>query len=159
MLTKVDYVDNTTVIHAKNLNDIQDEIIEQTKAITALLDKTYPVGSIYMSANAESPASLFGGTWTQIRDRFVLAAGDTYAAGQTGGAATSTLSISEIPAHNHAVSINIISGTSVAMYSVSPVPNYAPGSAIMGVTDMVGGGQPHSIMPPYITRYVWQRVA
>ena len=24
----------------------------------------YPIGSIYMSANSTSPATLFGGTWT-----------------------------------------------------------------------------------------------
>ena len=47
----------------------------------------YPVGSIYMSVNATSPASLFGGTWEQLKDRFLLAAGDTYAAGSTGGEA------------------------------------------------------------------------
>lgn len=51
------------------------------------LNAVYPVGSIYMSANGTSPATLFGGTWEQLKDRFLLAAGDSYAAGATGGSA------------------------------------------------------------------------
>lgn len=47
--------------------------------------RVYPVGSIYMSSNSTSPASLFGGSWEKIQDKFLLAAGSTYAAGSTGG--------------------------------------------------------------------------
>lgn len=59
------------------------------------LDFVYPVGSIYMSVNPTSPASLFGGTWQQIEDRFLLSAGSTYTAGTTGGSATHTLTAGE----------------------------------------------------------------
>lgn len=68
---------------------------------SALFDKIYPVGSIYMSVNSTSPATLFGGTWERIRDRFLLAAGTGYAAGATGGEAAHTLSTSELPSHTH----------------------------------------------------------
>lgn len=51
----------------------------------------YPVGSIYVSVNSTSPGTLFGGTWERIQDRFLLAAGSTYTAGGTGGAASVTL--------------------------------------------------------------------
>lgn len=44
----------------------------------------YPVGSVYMSVDAADPAGLFGGTWERIKDTFLLAAGDAYAAGSTG---------------------------------------------------------------------------
>lgn len=73
-----------------------------TFANSGLIDMIYPVGSIYMSVNSTSPATLFGGTWEQIQDRFLLAAssGD-YAAGSTGGYATTTLSANNLPAHNH----------------------------------------------------------
>lgn len=33
------------------------------------LSSVYPVGSIYMSVNSTSPATLFGGTWERIQDR------------------------------------------------------------------------------------------
>lgn len=65
------------------------------------LDDVYPVGSIYMSVNNTNPGTLFGGTWQQIQDHFLLAAGSSYAAGSTGGAATVTLNTNQIPAHTH----------------------------------------------------------
>lgn len=40
-----------------------------------LLDAVWPVGSIYLSASEISPETLFGGTWEQVKDRFLLAAG------------------------------------------------------------------------------------
>jgi len=40
-----------------------------------LANKLYPVGSIYMSVNATNPAELFGGTWEQIKGRFLIGAG------------------------------------------------------------------------------------
>lgn len=40
-----------------------------------LANKLYPVGSIYMSVNATNPAELFGGTWEQIKGRFLVGTG------------------------------------------------------------------------------------
>lgn len=50
------------------------------------LDKVYPIGSIYMSVNSTSPATLFGGTWVQIQGKWLVGAGTSdngqnYAAG------------------------------------------------------------------------------
>lgn len=66
----------------------------------------YPVGSIYMSVNQTSPATLFGGTWQRIQDTFLLAAGTTYSAGATGGEATHVLTPSEtaLKSHTHSYS-------------------------------------------------------
>ena len=50
----------------------------------SLLDITYPIGSIYMSVISTNPATLLGGTWSQLKDRFLLGAGDTYSNGATG---------------------------------------------------------------------------
>ena len=44
----------------------------------SVIDMVYPVGAIYMSVNNTNPGNLFGGTWEQIKDRFLLSAGDTY---------------------------------------------------------------------------------
>ena len=65
------------------------------------LNLVYPVGSIYWSSNNTNPGTLFGGTWTQIKDRFILAAGDYNSNGATGGAATVTLTVSNMPSHSH----------------------------------------------------------
>ena len=65
------------------------------------LNLVYPVGSIYWSSKNTNPGTLFGGTWTQIKDRFILAAGDSYSNGATGGAATVTLTVSNMPSHKH----------------------------------------------------------
>ena len=61
----------------------------------------YPVGSIYLSVNSTNPGTIFGGTWVQLQDRFLLGAGSTYSNGATGGAATVTLTTSQIPSHTH----------------------------------------------------------
>jgi len=63
--------------------------------------KLYPVGSVYISFNSTNPSTLFGGTWTRLKDRFLLASGDSYAPNTTGGSATKTLTTSNLPAHTH----------------------------------------------------------
>lgn len=73
--------------------------------ILNLLSAIYPIGSIYLSVNATSPATLFGGTWTQIKDKFLLGSGNTYALGTTGGEATHVLTAAELPVHFHTVAI------------------------------------------------------
>lgn len=61
----------------------------------------YPVGAYYMSSDSTSPAVLFGGTWTQIQNRFIYAAGPGYSVNSTGGSATKTLVKDNIPSHTH----------------------------------------------------------
>ena len=70
--------------------------------VSDLLNKVYPVGSIYMSAVNISPASFLGGTWQAIEQgRMLMAAGSSWQAGTTGGAAYHTLTVAEMPAHDH----------------------------------------------------------
>ena len=66
-----------------------------------VLETVYPVGSLYWSSNDKDPSLLFGGTWTQIKDTFILSAGDKYKAGATGGASTVQLTELNLPAHKH----------------------------------------------------------
>ena len=61
----------------------------------------YPVGAYYMSSDSTSPAVLFGGTWTQITNRFIFAAGSGYSVNSTGGSATKSLVTDNIPSHTH----------------------------------------------------------
>ena len=117
------------------------------------LDFIYPIGSIYMSVNSISPQTLFGGTWTQIKDRFLLACGDTYTNGTTGGEATHKLTVNEMPSHNHVLKKgNSLGDGSGIMWSNTLGENAA------GV-NLTGGSQAHNNMPPYLAVYIWKRTA
>ena len=129
---------------------------EVTRGGKELFNLIYPIGSIYMSVNNTNPGTLFGGTWTQLKDRFLLGAGSTYTNGGTGGSATHTLTESEMPKHRH-------SGIH-AYTNVSNPGNYArlflgtDGTTIAG-EGYTGESQPHNNMPPYLVVYMWKRTA
>ena len=127
--------------------------------VTVLADLLYPVGSIYMSVKAANPSNIFGGTWQRIKDRFLLAAGDTYTAGATGGEAEHTLTVDEMPSHNH--SITTRSNASTGNYYGNPPTSSNAGKEEVNNTiiSKTGGSQPHNNMPPYLAVYVWQRIA
>jgi hypothetical protein len=125
-----------------------------------LLNYIYPVGSIYMSVNSTSPANLFGGTWVQLKDRFLLGVGDTYSNGATGGAATHTLSVTEIPAHNHSYGVyDASSGTSLAINHMAAYCGKVNSTGWGSHTLYTGGGSAHNNMPPYLAVYMWKRTA
>ena len=65
-----------------------------------------------MSVNNTNPGTLFGGTWQQIEDTFLLAAGSNHAAGSTGGAETVTLTAAQsgLPAHTHGFTQPTVNG-------------------------------------------------
>ena len=69
----------------------------------AFLNYVYPVGSLYWSSNSTNPSELFGGTWTQIQDKFILSAGSTYKIGTNGGSASVKLDITHLPKHRHGI--------------------------------------------------------
>lgn len=66
--------------------------------------KLYPIGSVYISFNSTDPSTLFGGTWTRLKDTFLLVNGDTYAPNTTGGSATKTIGVNNLPKHTHSCS-------------------------------------------------------
>lgn len=131
--------------------------LPSTTPIPSVLD-AYPIGSIYMSVNNTNPGSLFGGTWQQLEDRFLLGAGTVYTAGDTGGEATHTLTVAEMPAHTHksqgfwqtpdSGGHNAIART---MISTDPTDTNS--------LQDTGGNQPHNNMPPYLVVYMWKRTA
>lgn len=135
----------------------------------------YPVGSIYMSVNDTDPGVLFGGTWTRIQGRFLLAADGTHAAGSTGGEEQVVLSSDTLPDLRGRLS----KGYSVDWGQSNPTVRFFAGQnavqAELGSPDVrlnqvgawqsdasviiSGGNQPHNNMPPYLSVYVWQRTA
>lgn len=146
-----------------------------------IFDLIYPVGSIYMSVNGTSPATLFGGTWERIQDRFLLAAGSTYNAGDRDGEATHTLTAAELPVHTHTFTTDSAgkhthqlgrNQNSLASGSKYDKPNNASSTSDYGykstsngahthtgTTDGAGGNGKHNNMPPYLVVYIWKRTA
>ena len=137
-----------------------------------LLNLIYPVGSIYMSVSNTSPATFLGGSWEQIKDRFLLASGTTYAAGATGGDATHTLSIDEMPKHGHYlvyagnngwyIGDNTgLGGTQTADYIKRhrEINTDMETTASLWAANENGGSKAHNNMPPYLAVYVWKRTA
>lgn len=123
----------------------------------ALLNKTYPVGAIYMSLQATSPASLFGGTWTPISDKFLYGTG-SYAAGSSGGEAAHVLSVNEMPSHNHAMPV-IEAGMGKGSYNYVQYDGWNVNNPNRLYSDAAGGGQAHNNMPPFYAVYMWRRTA
>ena len=139
-------------------NPVSNKVIK--KYVDNMVDLIYPVGSIYMSANDTSPSILFGGEWERIKDRFLLAAGDTYSAGSIGGEAAHKLTVDEMPSHSHDVRMAYPFEAGGAQpfvpYSSNPEP-YAVGN--YDVVQFTGNNQPHNNMPPYLAVYMWKRIA
>lgn len=124
----------------------------------ALLDYLHPVGSIYQSTDSASPADLFGGTWEQVKDVFLLAAGDSHAAGSTGGEETHVLTAAEMANHTHGYDYT---GQSDAT-GTEAIKIVSPGgtaNAYTGKATSNCGGHAHNNMPPYLAVYTWRRTA
>lgn len=149
-----------------------------------LLDVVYPIGSIYCSMESTTPATLFGGTWTQVTSRFLY--GSTVGK-TTAGSAT----------HYHKWYLNWIEwyGTTPSMSNgqagdqfdscttrydedggtsmvLSRTHGYSPWShtKAANVSAYTTASTPATVhmeckttgtstLPPYITCYIWYRTA
>ena len=126
-------------------------------------DTFYPVGAMYLSTGAQTPASLWGGTWGLITDHFLVGAGSGYTVGQVGGYNTVILIQENLPAHSHAA---VAAGYQV-MVANNNAPDFIVGSgSAIGlqysgnyVTGPAGGGVAHENRPPYYAVYIWRRTA
>lgn len=127
----------------------------------------YPVGAVYISINAQSPSEIFGGMWEQLKDRFLLGAGDDYPAGSIGGEAAHALTRNENGNHNHAIAYSStgepITGGNDKFNINEPVVTVLTKSDENGAyyhawSKPSGLGSPHNNMPPYISVYIWKRV-
>ena len=152
----------------------------------SLLDRTYPVGSVYISYTATSPSELFGGSWTQITGVFPRFDTNT----SDGGSDTHTLTTAQLPAHNHTFS-GSSSTTASSGAHTHTVPNTKGDNSGSGnkceswasasasgrtVTTSSAGGHTHTVtasgtigntgsssshnnMPKYQNMYAWRRTA
>lgn len=160
--SKIAVLDGSGWVYYRTLTEIKTDIGVD---VSSLVDLFYPIGSIYMSTNqTDNPQSRFSGTyWLPIYDRFLLGAGKTYKAKATGGEATHTLTVSEIPSHYHDEYLGNDGGSDSAPSGYSGWPNvsytssktwWAQGSK----TSTAGSGGAHNNMPPYYAVYMWRRV-
>lgn len=141
-----------------------------------LFPNPFPVGAIYMSVDSRNPSKIFGGTWEQIKDRFILSAGDSYSVKSTGGSKTHyhstnnhTLTVEEIPAHSHTYfrSRALWAEESSDSSTVIGCNNTWSYGKTYPSTYETGGGKSHnhgntgssSNLPPYYVVYVWRRVS
>ncbi len=121
----------------------------------------YKVGDLFLTTNSENPSLRFGGTWELYGKGKVLVCvdpddSDFSAVKKTGGEKEHTLTIDEMPSHNHSVKYasndtgfgdNYFTAGKKGSYNTSSVPiNYT------------GGGKSHNNLQPYITCYIWIRI-
>ena len=149
---------------------LADISIKDSSSWNTYLNLIYPVGSVYSSYTSTSPASRFGGTWTAITGTFPY-----YNAGTgTGGSNSHTLTVAEMPSHNHSLKghtwnwaaqsgsgMHLGVGDVVDVYVGEPFSHNSLAS-IQGLYDQSnasGVGASHNNMPAYQTLYAWRRTA
>ena len=155
-----------------------------TSAIqTQITSSLFPAGGIILwsgsTASIPSGWVLCNGSNStpDLRDRFVVGAGSSYAVNATGGASSVTLATSQIPAHNHSASssssttindsghshsISALrpseSGNTISTSTVGTAVTASTNSATTGITASTststsigntGGGGSHENRPPY----------
>lgn len=131
-------------------------------AYVNLLDVVYPVGSIYMSMTATSPAEFIGGTWEALDGRFMYLVSDASVVGTTGGEKTHVLAIGEMPKHNHITSIRINWFDTLGAGVPTTYSNSGNNLRVDYRFDrgsVEGNDQAHNNMPPYLAVYGWRRTA
>lgn len=135
-----------------------------------IVNKIYPIGSIYLSVSEVDPAILFGGVWESFSAGRTLVGVDTSqtefnTVQKTGGEKTHTLNSNEIPSHSHTIFANTDYRESgeTGYWGLDLCQGYAYGSekdANNGTgTRASGGGEAHNNLQPYITVYIWKRVS
>lgn len=138
-----------------------------------LFQLVYPVGSIYMSVNNTSPATLFGGTWEQIKNTFLLSSGNR-TAGATGGSATHSHSLSSkgyAAIGNMATGITFTDGdltptvvsvaakTGTTAYTWTHNMDSSTTSSSAKCVYLGGETDSAEIFPPYLVVNIWKRTA
>lgn len=135
----------------------QSDVLQLGDSAWLTAQGAYPVGAIYLSVTDANPAALFGGTWERIGGRFLLGADTTYAAGSTGGEAEYTLTVDEMPKHNHGLDNYNSAGNATPFLTVQHQDKIGYGGNVQ--TMYAGGGKAHNNLPPYLAVYMWKRTA
>lgn len=120
-----------------------------------LLDMIYPIGSLYFSNKATSPASIVGGSWTKIEEAVIRSGNTVGYMGEDEHAIT----IDEMPSHRHSIDIYLhdYNGASQSCHRTQWTDKKdASGKALTNVT---GGGQAMSLVQRSYNCHIWYRAA
>jgi hypothetical protein len=168
---------------------IKDDAITFDKIAQSVLDKIYPIGSIYSNADDNTnPGTLLGfGTWSPFGEGQVVVGidstdpdfdivGSGTNTNGTTGEKTVTLSEAELPEHHHlavangtvtetgnVTSSNAISETASQSGSTYQSYRMRPATTLtfgnVGRTSQVGSDSAHNNLQPYIVVYMWKRIS
>lgn len=123
----------------------------------------YRIGDYLQTENPTNPALSWPGTsWVQVQNRMLMGASDTYPVGSEGGEAQHTLTVSEIPSHQHQLhgwAMQIQSGFGGSLEQYAPTHPYDKYDNTGLTTRQAGEGQPHNNLPPYRSVHIWRRTA
>lgn len=155
--------------------------------LAAAFNMMYPVGAGFFTNNVND-SRLSRGTWRRVEGKFILASDSAHPVNQTGGKEQITLTTNELPAHTHGIIVQTsgshthpitVEPTKVA--SFSPIRPYSASGTIEDIAytgdtplrataseagahahtatiTSTGSGQPYNNLPPYISRYYFERI-
>ena len=169
-------IDSKTKTIDDNISTLHDYIVGEDGNVVfynkqEVFLAVHPVGSIFLSTDGTEPAELYGGTWEQIKDVFLLGASDTYPVKSTGGSATHTQTVDEGFTHSHRLmqSGNNAKMNTASMGRTGPLTSDRDEYVAFGdsvqlfssysfTIETVGGGQPMDILNPYYAVNIWRRI-
>ena len=169
IVTNADYAEDAVLLGDDETTETPTAWIDAGDIIwSSVIDKIYPVGSIFMSATlstASAVGNALGGTWVAWGEGKVPVGVDTSqtefdTVEETGGEKTHTLTTAEIPSHQHQEDIKSTANNSNAETHVTAWGHpSATGSSGYRTTYSTGGGGAHNNLQPYITCYMYKRTA
>ena len=149
----------------RNSSALDAEVFLPPNAFYSML---YPVGSIYMSVNPTNPSKFFPRTsWVEWGKGRVPVGVDTSQtefnkAEKTGGSKSVTLTVDHMPSHTHKVPkpewYGVVTDADTG-FGLLRTKNPNKDGSDGFVSASAGGGKAHSNLQPYITCYMWVRIA
>ena len=103
------------------------------ESLAAQREEDYKRVRYWASNDPTSPASFIGGTWERVEGEFIMGASSAYPVGTTGGSATHTQTVTEMPSHSHSGSTG-----SAGSHSHSASTDSAGWHSHSGTTDWAG---------------------
>lgn len=125
MLTTKQILSDNDTFAIQDYNTQENLNVSLATIKSTLLNASFPLGAIYMSVNSTNPSELFGGVWEALENRFLLGASSSYPVGSTGGEVNHTLTISEMPTHNHENSLTFEISQEPHSHGIRSSSNYS----------------------------------